>query len=132
MRHSVGSVLDDVPRDPFADDPNDPAAALGELDNADPLTISEREEALTDLADVEVFRSLLEPQGILGLVLECPECGEQHYFDWDLLRGNLRQMIDEGRPQVHEPAFLPDPADYVSWEYARGYVDGVIDTEESR
>jgi hypothetical protein len=126
----VECVLEDVPRDPFADDPNDPTAALGELDDSEPLTLAERDEALTDLADVEVFRSLLEPQGVLGLVLDCPECGEQHYFDWDLLRGNLRQMIDHGRPQVHEPAFEPDPGDYVSWEYARGYVDGVIDTEE--
>ncbi|WP_067175042.1 DUF5319 domain-containing protein [Microtetraspora niveoalba] len=125
-------MLEDVPRDPFADDPNDPSAELGEPDDQEPLTLAERDEALTDLADVEVFRSLLEPQGVLGLVLDCPECGEQHYFSWDLLRGNLRQMIDNGRPQVHEPAFQPDPSDYVSWEYARGYVDGVIDTEESR
>ncbi|RJL23599.1 DUF5319 family protein [Bailinhaonella thermotolerans] len=125
-------MLDDVPRDPFADDPDDPAAVLGETDDAEPLTPAERDEALTDLADVEVFRTLLEPQGILGLVLECGECSEAHYFDWDLLRGNLRQMIDNGRPQVHEPAYQPDPADYVTWEYARGYVDGVIDTEENR
>ena len=124
-------MLEDVPRDPFADDPEDPAAELGTPDDVEPLTPAERDEALTDLADVEVFRSLLEPQGVLGLVLDCPECGDQHYFDWDLLRGNLRQMIDNGRPQVHEPAFQPDPAAYVSWEYARGYVDGVIDTEES-
>jgi hypothetical protein len=123
-------VLEDVPRDPFADDPNDPSAAMGELDDAEPLTAAERDEAITDLADVEVFRSLLEPQGVLGLVLDCPECGEQHFFDWELLRGNLRQMIEKGQPQVHEPAFQPDPADYVTWEYARGYVDGVIDTEE--
>ncbi|MFC0864784.1 DUF5319 domain-containing protein [Sphaerimonospora cavernae] len=125
-------MLEDVPRDPFADDPNDPAGELGAPDDPEPLTHAERDEALTDLADVEVFRSLLEPQGVLGLVLDCPECGDQHYFDWDLLRGNLRQMIDNGRPQVHEPAYRPDPANYVSWEYARGYVDGVIDTEESR
>ncbi|MEO3808895.1 DUF5319 domain-containing protein [Sphaerisporangium sp. B11E5] len=125
-------MLEDVPRDPFADDPNDPTAALGELERCEPLTLAEREEALTDLADVEVFRSLLEPRGVLGLCLDCPECGEHHYFGWDLLRGNLRQMINHGRPQVHEPAFEPDPAHYVSWEYARGYVDGVIDTEESR
>nr|WP_221475228.1 DUF5319 domain-containing protein [Sphaerisporangium rubeum] len=124
--------MEDVPRDPFADDPNDPTAVLGESAPCEPLTLAEREEALTDLADVEVFRSLLEPRGILGLCLDCPECGEQHYFGWDLLRGNLRQMINHGRPQVHEPAFEPDPAHYVSWEYARGYVDGVIDTEESR
>ncbi|MEV8633112.1 DUF5319 family protein [Streptosporangium sp. NPDC051023] len=125
-------MLDDVPRDPFADDPDDPAAALGEAEASQPLTSAERDEAMTDLADVEVFRSLLEPQGVLGLVLDCPECGEQHYFDWELLRGNLRQMIENGRPQVHEPAYQPDPANYVTWEYARGYVDGVIDTEEHR
>ncbi|ACZ84156.1 DUF5319 family protein [Streptosporangium roseum] len=125
-------MLDDVPRDPFADDPDDPAAALGEPGDPEPLTSAERDEAMTDLADVEVFRSLLEPQGVLGLVLDCPECGEQHYFDWELLRGNLRQMIENGRPQVHEPAFQPTPTDYVTWEYARGYVDGVIDTEERR
>ncbi|MDF5751457.1 DUF5319 domain-containing protein [Spongiactinospora sp. TRM90649] len=124
--------MEDLPRDPFADDPEDPAGAFGGLTESEPLTPAERDEAITDLADVEVFRSLLEPQGVLGLVLDCPECGEQHYFDWDLLRGNLRQMIDNGRPQVHEPAFQPDPTDYVSWEYARGYVDGVIDTEERR
>ncbi|MET8004900.1 DUF5319 family protein [Nonomuraea glycinis] len=123
-------MLEDVPRDPFADDPDDPSSAMGELDDAEPLTAAERDEAITDLADVEVFRSLLEPQGVLGLVLDCPECGEQHFFDWDLLRGNLRQMIELGRPQVHEPAYFPDPDEYVSWEYARGYVDGVIDTEE--
>ncbi|WP_326819935.1 DUF5319 domain-containing protein [Streptosporangium sp. NBC_01639] len=125
-------MLDDVPRDPFADDPDDPAAALGEPDDPEPLTSAERDEAMTDLADVEVFRSMLEPQGVLGLVLDCPECGEQHYFDWELLRGNLRQMIEKGRPQVHEPACRPKAADYVTWDYARGYVDGVIDTEEHR
>ncbi|GAA3444078.1 DUF5319 domain-containing protein [Planomonospora venezuelensis] len=125
-------MLEDGPRDPFANDPDDPAAALGEPDDPEPLTPAERDEAVTDLADVEIFRSLLEPQGISGLVLDCPECGEQHYFDWDLLRGNLRQMIDNGQPQVHEPAYQPDPTDYVSWDYAQGYADGVIDTEEQR
>ena len=29
---------------------------------------------------------------------------------------------------MHEPAFNPDPDRYVSWEYARGYTDGVHDT----
>lgn len=128
----VGSVQDDVPRDPFADDPDDPTSVLGEFADPVPLTAAERDEATTDLADVETFCALLEPQGVAGLVLDCPECSEQHYFDWELLRGNLRQMIEQGRPQVHEPAFRPDPATYVTWEYARGYVDGVIDTEDRR
>jgi hypothetical protein len=26
----------------------------------------------------------------------------------------------------HEPAFDPDPTEYVSWEYCRGYADAVI------
>jgi hypothetical protein len=25
---------------------------------------------------------------------------------------------------VHEPAFEPDPDDYVSWDFARGFLDG--------
>jgi hypothetical protein len=29
---------------------------------------------------------------------------------------------------VHEPAYDPDPDHYVTWEYARGYADGVHDT----
>ena len=29
---------------------------------------------------------------------------------------------------MHEPAYDPDPDHYVTWEYARGYADGVHDT----
>src|SRR5690606_3165267 len=63
----VGCV-DELPRDPVADDPADPAEALGGFDDGEPLlTPAERDEAITDLADVEVFRSLLEPRGVRGL-----------------------------------------------------------------
>lgn len=126
-------MYDETPRDPFADDPDDPAAVAGGDDTAEParrLTAHEREDVLADLADLEVFRALLEPLGVLGMVVECGDCGEPHYIGWDLLRGNLRQLLQEGRPRLHEPACEPDPDDYVSWEYARGYVDGVIDSEE--
>ena len=40
----------------------------------------------------------------------------------------LRHLLDSGRPRVHEPAYDPDPDRYVTWEYARGYADGVHDT----
>jgi hypothetical protein len=43
---------------------------------------------------------------------------------WDLLGGNLRQLLDEGESPVHEPAFNPDPDEYVTWDYARGFLDG--------
>ena len=41
------------------------------------------------------------------------------------MAANLRALLGEGRTHVHEPAFLPDHDAYVSWDYARGYVDAV-------
>jgi hypothetical protein len=126
-------VQEDAPRDPFADDPNDPAAVLGDgADPVGPLSVEEREDVLTDLADLEVFRALLEPLSVRGLAMDCDECDRPHYIDWELLQANLHQLLDEGRPRIHEPALSPDPDEYVTWEYARGYVDGVIDSEEGR
>jgi len=123
-------VTDD-PQDPF---PVDPADAASELDAevVEPLSPQEREDVLADLADIEIYQTLLEPQGVRGLVVDCEDCRQAHYFSWDLLRGNLRQLLDAGQTTVHEPAYNPDPSHYVSWEYARGYADGVQDTESAR
>ncbi|MEX5708251.1 MULTISPECIES: DUF5319 domain-containing protein [Frankiaceae] len=126
-------LVSNEPLDPFAGDPEDPAAELAQLDSAEdlellePLSLREREEILAELGDLDVFRTLLEPRGYRGLVVDCEGCAEPHYFDWDLLAGNLRHLLDEGRTRVHEPAFAPDPACYVSWEYARGFADGVYE-----
>jgi Family of unknown function (DUF5319) len=120
------------PIDPFSGDPADPSSGLdGPADEdaqLDPLTEVERQDVLEDLADLEIYQALLTPLGVRGLVIECEDCHEPHYFDWDLLRGNLRHLLDSGRPRVHEPAYDPDPDHYVTWEYARGYADGVHDT----
>lgn len=125
------------PLDPFSGDPDDPARELaalddellaaGEVQTDPPLTPQEREDVLEDLADLEVFEALLEPRGVKGLIVHCGDCDEPHFFDWDLLRGNLRHLLDAGTHRVHEPAFAPDPADYVSWEYARGFTDAALD-----
>ncbi|WP_243719843.1 DUF5319 family protein, partial [Actinomadura sp. KC06] len=88
---------DDAPLDPFAGDPEDPAAALGDPgDDTAPLSVTEREDVLADLADLEVFRALLEPLGVRGLTVDCGDCGKLHYIDWELLHGNLRHLLDEG------------------------------------
>lgn len=118
--------------DPFSGDPDDPARELAALDDDDvvespPLTPTEREDVLEDLEDLEVFEVLLTPRGVRGLVVDCEECREPHYFGWDLLRGNLRHLLDQGTTRVHEPAFSPDPSDYVSWDYARGFADASLD-----
>ncbi len=120
----------DQPVDPFSDDPEDPAAELGDEDEDEPLSPAEREEVLADLEDLEVFRTLLEPRGVRGLVVDCDDCREPHYFNWELLNGNLRHLLDVGQTRVHEPAFSPDPTQYVSWDYARGFADGVLDEDE--
>jgi hypothetical protein len=116
------------PIDPFAADPSDRAPGQdGDADDTEALTTEERQDVLEDLADLEIYQALLTPIGVRGLVIECEDCRQQHYFDWDLLRDNLRHLLDSGGPRVHEPAFDPDPDRYVSWEYARGYADGVHD-----
>lgn len=118
----------DGPVDPFLDDPDDPAALLEPVDGNEPvppLSDDERADVLADLAELDAFCATLGPQGVAGITVDCADCGEQHYFSWALMAANLRALLGEGRTHVHEPAFAPDPDAYVSWEYARGYVDAV-------
>jgi Family of unknown function (DUF5319) len=130
----VVRVTDDAPLDPFLGDPSDPASVLGDLDDGTgietPLTLAERDDVLADLEDIDVFQALLAPRGVRGIVVECDDCGEPHYFGWDLMRSNLRHLLDAGSTRVHEPAFGPDPARYVTWEYARGFADGTFAVAE--
>jgi hypothetical protein len=128
--------MSDEPLDPFAGDPQDPAVELARLDpdgetvDSEPLSAREREEVLSDLGELDVFRTLLEPRGTRGLVVDCDDCDEPHYFAWDLLTANLRSLLDFGATRVHEPAFAPNPSEYVTWDYARGFVDGVLEAAE--
>ncbi len=122
-----GGAVHDEPIDPFANDPLDQVPALDD-DEAEPLTEADRQSIIEDLADLDVFQTLLSPIGIRGLVVDCQDCREEHYFEWELLRANLRHLLSHDRPRVHERAFDPAPEDYVSWDYARGYRDGVEDT----
>ncbi|WP_436502107.1 DUF5319 domain-containing protein [Actinokineospora sp. HUAS TT18] len=122
-----------MPPDPFAGDPDDPALALTEPDEHENLPISgeERDELLSDLSDLAVYQALLAPRGVRGIVVDCGECDEPHYHDWALLAASLEQLLNDGRMRPHEPAFDPDPQSYVSWEYCRGYADGVTASESA-
>jgi hypothetical protein len=124
-------VRDDAPPDPFAGDPSDPSLDLGPDDEApEPLTAAEREDVVSDLEDLEAFETLLAPRGLRGLVVDCEDCEQPHYFAWDLLRANLRHLLAHDQPRVHEPAYDPDPAHYVSWDYARGFTDAVLAADD--
>jgi hypothetical protein len=116
---------DDGPVDPFLDDPDDPALLLDEIEPAQPLGPEELADVRADLAEMVEFRAVLEPVGVDGIIVECGDCGEQHFFGWDLMTANLLALLGEGRTHVHEPAFAPDPEAYVTWDYARGYADAV-------
>ncbi|OXM73814.1 hypothetical protein CF166_07680 [Amycolatopsis sp. KNN50.9b] len=123
-----------LPPDPFADDPDDPArelAGFGDDELAEPMDAQARAELLADLSDLAVYQALLEPRGVRGIVVDCGECDQPHFHDWHLLRASLEQLLADGRMRPHEPAFDPNPADYVSWDYCRGFADGITTTESA-
>lgn len=124
---------DALPPDPFAGDPDDPARSFDEPDDDSPaLDADERRELLADISELAIYQALLEPRGFRGIVVDCADCEQPHYHEWDLLRASLRQLLTDGRMRPHEPAFDPDPEMYVTWEYCRGYADGVTASENAR
>ncbi|HWC32426.1 MAG TPA: DUF5319 family protein [Actinomycetota bacterium] len=98
-----------------------------EPDQPEPLDEEEREDIEADLDDLKAMRAVFEAQGMRGVVVACPDCGSDHYYDWDLLRESLEHMLETGEPRMHEPAFEPREEDYVLWDYGKGYVDALSD-----
>ncbi len=113
------------PLDPFLDDPNDPSSLLEDLDPVEPLTEQDRREIAADLAELIEFELALTPHGIHGIVVDCGDCGEQHFFSWALMAANLRSLLGNGRTGVHEPAAEPSQDAFVTWDYARGFTDAL-------
>jgi predicted RNA-binding Zn-ribbon protein involved in translation (DUF1610 family) len=117
------------------DDDLDPErASEDEADDEGPRELDprEREDIESDLEDLLDMRVVFEPQGVRGVVIACPDCGSNHYYDWDLLKENLEHMLKTGEPQMHEPAFEPREEDYVQWDYGKGYIDALADAGVER
>ncbi len=114
-----------MPRDPFADDPNDPASFLEEDEQFEPLSAEERIAITNDLRLVQEFARVLGPRGVDGIFFYCEDCGEDHFYEWDIMAANMRSTLNEELAPVHEPGAQPDPARYVPWDYALGYLDGM-------
>jgi hypothetical protein len=110
----------------YMEDPEDPQEGPHEIDE------EEREALRQDLVDVRTLKTVLGSRGIRGVVVWCPDCEDDHFLGWDLLAGNLQQILESGEPPVHEPAWQPDPDEYVTWDYARGFLDGYETYPEER
>ena len=110
--------------------PRRPGRELAALDDDDaavvPLTPAEREDVLADLEDLEVFEALLEPRGVRGLVVDC-RLRRAALLRLGPAAGQPALPARRRTPRVHEPAYSPDPADYVTWDYARGFTDAALD-----
>lgn len=114
----------EMPMDPFANDPNDPASFLE--DEAVPeLSESERLEHVRDLIAVEQFSRRLSPYGFDGVMFLCGDCNNTHFYEWDIMAANIRALLAGELPPVHEPGAEVDPHRYVPWEYAQGFLDGL-------
>jgi hypothetical protein len=100
-----------------------------ELGDFDDESLDEHETTMIqqDLEDLADFEATFRPEGYRGVAVWCPDCVEEHYYPWDMLRENLQLLLDTGETPVHEPAFAPEPDRYVQWDYARGYVDALRD-----
>lgn len=111
------------------DDERDDLGGLGEGGEGEPTPIDPEEErdVRADLRDLAAMHAAFEPQGVKGVAIACPDCGEEHYYEWDLLRENLEYLLSTGESRMHEPAFDVREEDYIDWEYGRGYVDAIAD-----
>jgi hypothetical protein len=89
----------------------------------------ERESILEELEDLEALRRMFIERGYKGVMITCAECGEDHYYGWDLLKESLEFMLETGEPRMHEPAFQPEPDDYIGWDYGRGYLDALSEAD---
>lgn len=117
-----GTFDDDIP------DPSEPDAGFPGHDGpTEPLTAEERESVEADLEDLASMQDVFAPQGAKGVVISCADCGENHYYGWDLLKENLDHMLETGEPRMHEPAYEPREDEYVVWDYGKGYVDALSD-----
>ena len=92
------------------------------------LDPEEREDVEADLDDLKGMRRVFQTQGVKGVVIACPDCGSNHFYDWDLLRESLEHMLQTGEPRMHEPAFQPREDEYIQWDYGKGYLDALSDT----
>lgn len=110
--------------DDYEDDDYDDEDDLG---GPHPLDREEAARVRRDLDDLQAFRRTFEPEGFKGVSVFCEDCVEEHFYSWTMLEQNLTALLESGETPVHEPAYDPRPEEYIDWQYAQGYLDGLAD-----
>lgn len=107
----------------------DDSSDFDDEDDASRQPLDRREAASVrrDLDDLAAFRHSFAPDGYKGVSIFCQDCAEEHFYTWDMLEENLQALLESGETPVHEPAYDPRPDEYIDWEYAQGYLDGLAD-----
>jgi predicted nucleic-acid-binding Zn-ribbon protein len=125
----VSDPGDRVPDDPDERPEDGMSEPLGE-DESEVLGLDREDEenVRADLEDLSGMRQVFQVQGVKGVVIACPDCGENHYYEWELLHENLEYMLKTGEPRMHEPAFEVREDEYIQWDYGKGYIDALADT----
>ena len=115
--------------DEFGEEPGEELGPEFDDEELIPQRLGRREAALVrrDLDDLAAFRDTFESGGFKGVSLFCQDCAEDHFYGWDMLEHNLRSLLESGEAPMHEPAFDPRPEEYIDWDYAQGYLDGLAD-----
>src|ERR1700675_4905972 len=103
---------------------------MEEDDREEPLELTpeDREDISADLEARGAMHAVFEPQSVKGVVIACQDCGENHFYEWELLRDNLEHMLNVGEPRMHEPAWDIQEDEYIQWDYGKGYIDALTDT----
>ncbi|MDP9300941.1 MAG: DUF5319 family protein, partial [Actinomycetota bacterium] len=60
------------------------------------LSPQERRDVEADLEDLGKMHDVFSPQNVKGVVIACQDCGQNHFYEWDLLQDNLEHMLDTG------------------------------------
>jgi hypothetical protein len=99
-----------------------------EADEPYELSADERADIEADLNDLGAMRAIFAAQGVKGVVIACQDCGQNHFYEWELLHENLEHMLATGEPRMHEPAWNVHEDEYIQWDYGKGYIDALADT----
>ena len=127
-----GRVHDDQPIDPFHGDPDDPAAQLDDDEVASSRWRPRSARRSSPTSPTSTVSGRCSSRAASAASSSTATTATSRTTSsGTCCAATCGTCSTTGVTRVHEPAFDPDPAEYVSWDYARGFSDGVLEASES-